>query len=91
MSTLRPCPRPSCHRRSTDLYKLLIRDLSTGGIIRQHRFTDGRGNFLAKTKTKVTGDGTIKSAFDDSEPYELTTKIEYSPEPAPDQAGETSA
>ena len=32
-----------------DLYKLLIRDLSTGGIIRQHRDTDYYGNFIPKT------------------------------------------
>lgn len=31
-----------------DLYKLLFRDLSTGGIIRQHRKTDYHGNFIPK-------------------------------------------
>lgn len=54
-----------------DLYKLLIRDLSTGGIIRQHRATDYNGNFLKTTKRK-TSSRTMKSAFDDIEPYELT-------------------
>jgi len=54
-----------------DLYKLLIRDLSTGGIIRQHRETDYYGNFVKKT-TKRTNSGTYKSAFDDIEPYVLT-------------------
>ncbi len=37
-----------------DLFKLLIRDLSTGSIIRQHRPTDGYGNFLAKRPQKRT-------------------------------------
>jgi hypothetical protein len=60
-----------------DLFKLLFRDLSTGGITRQHRETDYAGNFLArptrkgppqpKGATKV-----MKSAFDDEEQYELT-------------------
>ncbi len=59
-----------------DLFKLLIRDLSTGSIIRQHRPTDGYGNFLAKRPQKRTpgapASTTLKSAFDDEEPYELT-------------------
>ena len=33
-----------------DLYKLLFRDLSTGGIVRQHRDTDYAGNFIANSK-----------------------------------------
>jgi hypothetical protein len=63
-----------------DLYKLLIRDLSTGGIIRQHRETDYHGNFINRTpqrsgpRTKpVPGAAKVaKSAFDDEEQYELT-------------------
>lgn len=59
-----------------DLYKLLIRDLSTGGIIRQHREVDYYGNFKAKPKAKKTpGNSSSKvltSAFDDEELYELT-------------------
>src|ERR1700674_5368553 len=31
-----------------DLFRLLFRDLSTGGIVRQHRETDYDGKFLAK-------------------------------------------
>lgn len=31
-----------------DLFKLLFRDLSTGGIVRQHRETDYAGNFIAR-------------------------------------------
>lgn len=53
-----------------DLYKLLIRDLSTGGLIRQHRETDNQGNFIPKSRKKKGNNFT--SAFDDSEGYELT-------------------
>ncbi len=58
-----------------DLFKLLFRDLTTGGIIRQHRETDYAGNFLAKRKPPSAPKGTtkvMKSAFDDSDSYELT-------------------
>lgn len=58
-----------------DLFKLVFRDLSTGGIIRQHRETDGRGNFLQKQRhvpQRTYGTKVMKSAFDESESYELT-------------------
>jgi hypothetical protein len=58
-----------------DLFKLLVHDLSTGRIIRQHRDTDSAGNFLAKRSPKSpsrTGTRVMKSAFDDTEHYELT-------------------
>ncbi len=60
-----------------DLFRLLVRDLSTGGIIRQHRETDYAGNFLPKKPAASrsvarAGQRTMKSAFDDSESYELT-------------------
>jgi len=57
-----------------DVYKLLIRDLSTGGIIRQHREVDYHGNFIAKPKKKSTpgSSRTMKSAFDEDELYVLT-------------------
>lgn len=60
-----------------DLFKLIFRDLSTGGIVRQHRETDYQGNFLARStrKTPHASTGmprTIKSAFDADEQYELT-------------------
>ena len=57
-----------------DLFKLLIHDLSTGRIIRQHRETDYAGHFIAKRASKPAPRGTVrtmKSAFDDSELYEL--------------------
>lgn len=56
-----------------DLFKLLIRDLSTGSVIRQHRQTDYYGNFIKKPARKSTSPSrTLKSAFDDQESYELT-------------------
>ena len=58
-----------------DLYKLLIRDLSTGGIIRQHREVDAYGNFIPKpTQRRPKGSGPKPpvSAFDESEGYDLT-------------------
>lgn len=54
-----------------DMFKLLIRDLSTGQIIRQHRETDHSGNFLRQRRPRLSG-GAFTSAFDDSKPYELT-------------------
>lgn len=54
-----------------DLFKLLIRDLSTGGVIRQFRPTDAGGNFQRKRPVR-RGTAIAKSAFDDSEPYVLT-------------------
>lgn len=56
-----------------DLFKLLIRDLSTGSIIRQHREKDYHGNFIQKSrKARSAGSGTMASAFDDEQEYELT-------------------
>lgn len=58
-----------------DLYKLLFRDLSTGGVIRQHRDVDYHGNFISKkTERNPKGSGPKPpvSAFDEEEGYELT-------------------
>ncbi|MER8929181.1 hypothetical protein [Mesorhizobium sp. M0767] len=59
-----------------DLFKMLVRDLSTGGVIRQVRQTDYAGNFLKRPAVKKSRPGyaprTAKSAFDEVEPYELT-------------------
>ncbi len=57
-----------------DLFKLIIRDLSTGGVIRQHREVDYHGNFIKKTSSRTKGksNSKMKSAFDNEEMYELT-------------------
>lgn len=58
-----------------DLYKLLIRDLSMGGIIRQHVERDYMGNPVRRATVRApkgSGPKPPVSAFDVSEPYELT-------------------
>jgi hypothetical protein len=57
-----------------DLYRLLFGDLSLGRVIRQHREIDYSGQFLKKPRVKrpPSSSGTMKSAFDDDEQYELT-------------------
>ncbi|MEW8073619.1 MAG: hypothetical protein AB2826_24670 [Candidatus Thiodiazotropha sp.] len=58
-----------------DLFKLLIRDLSTGGVIRQNRETTYDGQFVkqsTKGRKRGSGSGTMESAFEDTKPYVLT-------------------
>jgi hypothetical protein len=57
-----------------DLYKMLIRDLSTGGVIRQARETDAAGRFRKKTvpPRRVPHSGVMESAFEDTKQYVLT-------------------
>ncbi len=57
-----------------DLFKLLIHDLSTGRVIRQHRESDGDGRFFKQHTKKPRGPASpyMTSAFEDGKPYELT-------------------
>lgn len=55
-----------------DLFRLLIRDLSTGGVLRQSRQTDPDGRFLRKRTRTKTGSPFMESAFEDTKPYVLT-------------------
>jgi hypothetical protein len=56
-----------------DLFRLLIHDLSTGRIVRQHRETDYAGHFVKKTPKRTgTPSRLMTSAFDDEQQYELT-------------------
>lgn len=58
-----------------DLYRLLIRDLSTGGVIRQDRETTYDGRFLKKrpaARRPVSSSSTMESAFEDTKQYVLT-------------------
>lgn len=57
-----------------DLFKLMIRDLSTGSVIRQHRDTTHDGRFVARrpTTTRRAKSRVLESAFEDTKPYELT-------------------
>ena len=61
---------PDENSTEADLYKLLIRDLSTGGIIRQVK----KSAYLENSEgtVKQPKNGKYKSAFDDIEQYELT-------------------
>lgn len=59
-----------------DLFKLLIRDLSTGGVIRQYRETNYHGEFVkkppAKGNFKGSSSSTMESAFENTKSYQLT-------------------
>jgi hypothetical protein len=56
-----------------DLFKFLIRDLSTGGVIRQERDVNSLGQFVRKKPIKRRGTvTTLESAFEDTKPYVLT-------------------
>tara|TARA_R110002073_G_scaffold11861_3_gene53410 strand:+ start:5329 stop:6156 length:828 start_codon:yes stop_codon:yes gene_type:complete len=58
-----------------DLFRLLIRDLSTGGVIRQYRETNYNGEFVkqkTKGQPKASKSSTMESAFENSKPYQLT-------------------
>lgn len=56
-----------------DLFKMLIRDLSTGGVIRQARDTNEMGEFLRRRPAaRRNQSSTMESAFEDTKPYVLT-------------------
>jgi hypothetical protein len=78
-----------------DLFKLLIRDLSMGSIIRQHREVDYMVNFIKKKpRPKGTGGVAMVSAFDREEGYELTALgqqfVHYSMSELPPKIGYAS-
>jgi hypothetical protein len=54
-----------------DLFGLLIRDLTIGGVIRQHRETTEGGEFMRRRQRRPQG-STMKSKFNDVDGYELT-------------------
>jgi hypothetical protein len=56
-----------------DLFKLLIHDLSTGHVIRQHREKDYYGNYIKAIPQRGRAtSGTMTSAFEGEKGYELT-------------------
>lgn len=66
---------PRENSAEADLFKLLIRDLSTGGVIRQERDVNQLGQFVRKTPQRTRrghAPTTMESAFEDSKPYVLT-------------------
>lgn len=66
--------RPREDSAEADLFKYLIRDLSTGGVIRQERETDGLGNFYKKERSpsRESSSRVMESAFEGTKPYVLT-------------------
>ncbi len=57
-----------------DLFRMLIRDLSTGGVIRQEREINESHQFLRKRRPKGKNpqSTTMESAFEDTKAYVLT-------------------
>lgn len=57
-----------------DLFRLLIRDLSTGGVIRQDRETNEVGQFRKRRSAPGSSvrSGVLESSFEDTKPYVLT-------------------
>ena len=56
-----------------DLFKLILRDLSTGGVIRQHREVTGDGRMLRQKRGKGSASSPyLSSALEGDKPYELT-------------------
>jgi len=66
--------RPREDSPEADLFKYLVRDLSTGGVIRQERETDGFGNFYKKERSpsREGPSRVMESAFEGTKPYVLT-------------------
>jgi hypothetical protein len=65
--------RPREDSAEADLYRMLIRDLSTGGVIRQARQTTMDGRFLKRKPHRTGSPSTVMdSAFEDTKGYELT-------------------
>lgn len=57
-----------------DLFKLMIRDLSTGGVLRQERDTNALGQFVRRQpqQRRSVASTVVETAFEDTKPYVLT-------------------
>ncbi|MGI9104512.1 MAG: hypothetical protein ACR2IF_18875 [Terriglobales bacterium] len=67
--------RPREDSAEADLFRLLIRDLSTGGVVRQERETDAYGRFRRRPRvpqSRAAATGVMESAFEETKPYVLT-------------------
>jgi len=67
--------RPRDDSSEADLFRYLIRDLSTGGVVRQERDTDIDGRFLKRETRGQSHSGSgrvMESAFESTKPYVLT-------------------
>jgi hypothetical protein len=68
--------RPREDSSEADLFRYLIRELSTGGVIRQARETDMAGHFLkrdARGQSHQSASRVMESAFESTKPYVLST------------------
>jgi len=68
-------PRPAENSSEADLFKYLIRELNTGGVIRIERETNEYGQFIRKQPQyhpKGSASKTMESAFEETKPYVLT-------------------
>ena len=93
-------PVPRDNSAEADLFRMLIRDLSTGRVIRQPRESDLSGKFMKQRRPprRVGASNTMESAFEDSKQYVLTelgsqfvhytmTELVQRLNPAPSQQG----
>jgi hypothetical protein len=67
--------RPRDDSSDADLFRYLIRDLSTGGVIRQTRESDIDGRFLKREtrgQSHANPARVMESAFENTKPYVLT-------------------
>jgi len=67
--------RPPDNSSDGDLFRYLVRELSTGGVIRQERETNMDGRFLKRdTRGQSHGNPSrvMESAFENTKPYVLT-------------------
>jgi hypothetical protein len=67
--------RPRDDSSEADLFRYLIRDLSTGGVIRQERESDMDGRFMKRDtrgQSHANPSRVMESAFENTKPYVLT-------------------
>jgi hypothetical protein len=67
-------PIPRDDSAEADLFRMLIRDLSMGGVIRRPRESDYSGRFMKKARfpRRAAASATMESAFEDTKQYVLT-------------------
>lgn len=71
---IHPEGRPREDSSLADLFRYLIRELNTGGVIRQERQVTGSGQFMRaqRSPTRRPAPTTMETAFEDSKPYILS-------------------
>lgn len=71
---IHPEGRPREDSSMADLYRYLIRELNTGGVIRQQRHVTGSGQFMRAQRQRTNGSApsTMETSFEDTKPYVLS-------------------